>query len=235
MGRAEDVMSDYANIAAALAKFQAEIPTVAKGRTATVETRNGGSYKYTYAGLVEVTEAALPLLAKNGLSFSCCPRRSPSGDYDLIGVLLHESGEYLEGCLPIQGAKAQEIGSSITYNRRYLLGSMTGLITDDDDDGTLANQAPTRRAERSRGMQPDDQWTSTTGERPVLPMLDKTRARMFALFGEHHITDEDEQRRGISAIVGREVESRGSLTEGEAQAVIAVLAARPKPSKEADQ
>jgi hypothetical protein len=89
-----------------------------------------------------------------------------------------------------------------------------------------------RRAERVREPQ-EDQWTAQPGaERPALPMADSTRARMFALFGEHAITDADEQKRGIAAVIGREVESRGSLTEGEAQQVIAVLAARPKPTKE---
>lgn len=86
------------------------------------------------------------------------------------------------------------------------------------------------KAERVTEPQ-DDHWTVEAGaEKPVLPMAAKTRGRMFALFGEHHITDEDEQRRGMSHIIGREVTSRGEVTEGEAQAVIAVLAARPKPA-----
>lgn len=132
------------------------------------------------------------------------------------------------------GDKAAPKAMSVAF-RTALLQALALPTDEPDPDSQTYERENDRRAERSRGMQPDDQWTSTTGERPVLPMLDKTRARMFALFGEHHITDEDEQRRGISAIVGREVESRGSLTEGEAQAVIAVLAARPKPSKEADR
>ncbi len=61
------------------------------------------------------------------------------------------------------------------------------------------------------------------------PMSEKARARMFALFADHHIDDPEQQRRGIAAIIGREITSRGELTEGECQAVIRDLAARPKP------
>jgi hypothetical protein len=59
-----------------------------------------------------------------------------------------------------------------------------------------------------------------------------TLKRIIALLGEHHIDDEAQQRRGIGSIIGREVKSRGDLTEGEAQKVIKDLAARPKPSPE---
>jgi hypothetical protein len=33
------------------------------------------------------------------------------------------------------------VGSALTYARRYLLGCMTGIVTDDDDDGALASRA----------------------------------------------------------------------------------------------
>ena len=55
------------------------------------------------------------------------------------------------------------------------------------------------------------------------PMSDRTRARMFALFAERGITDRDEQVRGIAYVIGRQIESRGELTEDEARAVIARL------------
>ena len=55
------------------------------------------------------------------------------------------------------------------------------------------------------------------------PMTDKTRAHMFALFGERNIEDRDEQIRGISHIIGRQIESRGELTEAEARQVIETL------------
>jgi hypothetical protein len=42
---------------------------------------------------------------------------------------------------------------------------------------------------------------------------------MFALLTERGITDADEQRRGMSNILDRNVESRASLTEDEARRI----------------
>lgn len=141
-------MTEHPNLAAALVAFQTAMPKVHKGKTANVPTKAGGSYSYTYADLADVVEAATPHLTANGLAFTARPRRSEQGDYELAGVLTHTSGEEVEGSLPILGRTAQEIGSSITYGRRYLLGCMTGIVTDDDDDGSTASNTTerTRRA-----------------------------------------------------------------------------------------
>jgi hypothetical protein len=168
-------MADFPNLAAALAAFQAEMPTVTKGKTATVPTKAGGQYTYTYADLADVTQTAMPLLARHGLSFSSQPRRTEQGDYELVGVLLHTSGDRESGSLPLFGRTAQEIGSSLTYGRRYLLGCMTGIVTDDDDDAATASGTSERAR---RGPTPEetqaarfnaakaavkDAWASTHG------------------------------------------------------------------------
>lgn len=142
-------MATHSNLASALVAFQSAMPTVHKGKTANVPTKTGGSYSYTYADLADVVEAATPVLTACGLAFTARPRRTDQGDYELAGVLTHESGEEKEGSLPLMGRTAQEIGSSITYGRRYLLGCMTGLVTDDDDDGAIAPSERTRRSQSS--------------------------------------------------------------------------------------
>lgn len=133
----------FANLATALVSFQSEMPKVAKNKTANVPMKDGGSYRYTYADLPDVSDAALPILTKHGLSFICTPAQTPNG-YELRGVLMHISGESIEGALPLRGNAMQELGSAITYGRRYLLGCMTGVITDDDDDGSIAQAARER-------------------------------------------------------------------------------------------
>lgn len=125
------------NLAKALVAFQKELPKVGKDKSATVPTKSGGSYKYTYADLGSLTHIIVPLLVKHGLSFVTRPRITEGG-YELVGVLTHTSGEFIEGALPIYGRQPQEIGSTITYNRRYLLGCMTGVVTEDDDDANRA-------------------------------------------------------------------------------------------------
>lgn len=135
---------EHASLAAALVAFQSEMPKVAKNKTANVPMKGGGSYHYTYADLPDVSDAALPLLTKHGLSFHCAPGRCEDGSYELRGILRHTSGESDTGSLPLMGRAMQELGSAITYGRRYLLGCMTGVITDDDDDGSIAQAARER-------------------------------------------------------------------------------------------
>jgi hypothetical protein len=126
------------SLAAALVELQKELPTVPKGKTAKVKTKTGADFSYSYADLADVSAAVLPLLTKHGLSFTCLPRRCDDGVYELVGVLLHVGGDSIDGALPIRGGDPQAIGSAITYARRYLLGCLTGVVTDDDDDGAVA-------------------------------------------------------------------------------------------------
>ena len=129
----------HPDLETALAAFQAEMPTVNKGKTA-----DTGKYKYKYADIADVTEAVMPLLSKHGLSFSVTPRAAENG-YEIAGILMHESRSgIVQGALPLFGRTSQEIGSSITYARRYLLGCLTGVVTDEDEDGKAASETSER-------------------------------------------------------------------------------------------
>jgi hypothetical protein len=59
-------------------------------------------------------------------------------------ILLHTTGEYISGILRLKPTKAdpQGLGSCLTYARRYALGAITGLVTEEDDDGNAASAAP---------------------------------------------------------------------------------------------
>lgn len=118
----------------ALVTIQKSLPVVGKTQTARVPTRQGGEYTYTYASLADVTDAAMPLLVAHDIAWVCVPRQAAGGGYELAGTLLHVSGETLEGALPLHGNDPQVIGGAMTYFRRYLLGSMLGIVTDDDPD-----------------------------------------------------------------------------------------------------
>ena len=204
-------MTEHPNLAAALAAFQAEMPVVPKGKTAKVTTKSGGSYSYTYAGLADVTEAAMPLLASHGLSFSCLPRMGERG-FELVGRLLHTSGESVEGALPISGNTPQEMGSSLTYMRRYLLGCITGLVTDDDDDGALASR-PQRKTAAPKAA------ASETGE---LASPAQVKRLNIALREAGHTTDADRYA-WLSAGCRREITSSKQLTKAEASRAIDAL------------
>ncbi len=61
---------------------------------------------------------------------------------------------------------------------------------------------------------------------PQQPITDRTRKHLFALLNDAGITDPDQQRAGMSAVLGREVTSRSTLTEDEGRALIIELEAR---------
>lgn len=221
-------MTDHKNLAEALAAFQAEMPTVPKSKTAKVPTKAGSSYSYSYADLADVTAAAAPLLAKHGLSITCAPRFNPeAGGYELVGTLHHASEQQVEGALPIKGNTPQEWGSSITYARRYLLGSLTGIVTDEDDDGHLASQQAASKQQRRPAPRPAPEPPPEAGP---TPLTDKTRKRLFAMFAQKGI-GEEQQLAGINYRLGTNYTSRSQLTEDDALAVIDYL--RTLPDKEA--
>jgi hypothetical protein len=132
-------------LAAALARVQAELPSVVKAETATIPGKEGRSgYKYSYADLAAVTRAIVPLLGKHGLAWVTKPTLQ-DGRFVLAYRLLHEDGEAEEGVYPLNDrGTPQEIGSAITYARRYALCSVTGVAPDDDDDAAEATGAHQR-------------------------------------------------------------------------------------------
>lgn len=120
---------DLGPLAAALAKAQSEFPAIVRDKE--VDSR---AYKFKYADLSAVISAVRPALAKNGLAFA----QLLDGD-DLVTMLLHESGAVLSGrvALPREGT-VQQLGSAITYLRRYALQAVLGVAAEEDDDGESA-------------------------------------------------------------------------------------------------
>lgn len=124
-------------LASALAAFQASLPAVQKGATGQVP----GKRAYKYADLSDLSAVVLPLLAKQGLSWLTMPTFDDAGRFVLRYELLHTSGESRVGTYPLPTGTAWEVGSSLTYGRRYCLSAVTGVAADEDDDGQAAEQA----------------------------------------------------------------------------------------------
>ena len=127
-------MPEHKNLTAALAAFQAELPDVTKGST-------NPAFKSRYADLADVVKVVLPRLAAHGLAWVTAPDITDHGPV-LRYELRHTSGEAITGAWPLpDGVKAQELGSWITYGRRYTLGAVVGVAPDEDDDGNAASKA----------------------------------------------------------------------------------------------
>ncbi len=134
----QEALVEHKSIASALSAMQGELEAVAKGETAQVKSEKA-TYSYRYADLASITKVVYPLLAKHGLAFTVQPHQGPDG-WQIGARLLHgASGESLEASLPLHGGSdPQRIGSALTYGRRYLLGCLTGVVTDEDDDAQKA-------------------------------------------------------------------------------------------------
>jgi ERF superfamily len=120
-------------LAEALAALQARLPRVAK----TADAQYG-----KYADLTMVSDALLPVMSELGLSFTARPTLSGEARFVLLYSLLHVSGDELTGEYPLPSTGTpQQVGSAITYARRYTLCAVTGLAPGgDDDDGQGAEQ-----------------------------------------------------------------------------------------------
>ena len=120
----------------ALIAAQKEFPTIAKTKTANMQT-----YSYKYADLGDVMDAVLPILHKHGLAL-VQPPLSRDGMVGCKTTLLHESGAFVEmgELLLPSGGTPQNAGSAMTYARRYAACSALGIVADEDVDGAQAPQ-----------------------------------------------------------------------------------------------
>ena len=124
-------------LAEALAKAQGDMKAPPKSKTMKIPGR--GDYKY--ADLADVIEsrrvgAKYGLAITQGMEMRECLL--------LTTMLMHASGEWKAWECPIPGGlKPQELGSYLTYLRRYSESAAWGLAAEDDDDGQRAQDAPT--------------------------------------------------------------------------------------------
>ena len=126
MERSEKINS----LSKALFIFHSEMGKIAK-------TSSNPFFKSKYADLPTILDAINEPLQKAGLVIVSIP----DGE-GLTSILIHsESGEYISANAIMKPVKndPQSIGSAITYQRRYSIGSMLNLNIDNDDDGNLAS------------------------------------------------------------------------------------------------
>lgn len=130
-----------AAIAPAFVKAQAEFQAVGKDKTAKIG--GAANYSYKYADLAAIMEEIRPILGKYKLAVIQTTSQPHDSTMAVTTTVLHESGEWIEGeplILPVDGDRSQSIGSAVTYARRYSMGPLLGIVTDEDDDGAQANR-----------------------------------------------------------------------------------------------
>lgn len=203
------------HLAEALAAFQAEIPRVVKGSKALIAPRDSAAYSYDYADLGAVTENVLPVLGRHGLSFLCKPTwvsKDGGTVFCLIYKLMHTSGEQEVGLWPLPApdrAGPQQLGSAISYARRYAFQAVTGVAPapGEDDDAASAQEGP--RPEAAPNLRHADQGQ---------------KRRIRNRLTEMGIPDEDDIRLGwVSGLLGAHTESLDELSRENAATVLDAL------------
>ncbi len=120
-------------ISAAIVAAQAEIGHALK------DAKNP-HFKSEYATLESVIDTVKPALTKNKLGVIQAPVMIEGNVTALVTRFIHESGQFYEICSPLISIKntMQDLGSAITYQRRYSLASFLG-VAQSDDDGNAAS------------------------------------------------------------------------------------------------
>jgi hypothetical protein len=124
------------NITKKLLVFQQKIETIKKdGKNAFFKKPDGKAS--TYATLPNILAAVKPILSELGLVIT-----QPCDQGVIYTVITDsETGESNSSSLPLPtGLNAQQMGSAITYFRRYTLCSLLSLEIDEDDDGNEASK-----------------------------------------------------------------------------------------------
>jgi hypothetical protein len=122
------------DIAAALAKAQGAMVAAKFDKT-------NPHFKNKYASLAAVIDAIRKPLAENGLSYTQATEIRDGG-FVLVTTLRNASGQWIASEYPLpMGAKPQELGSALTYARRYSLSAIACIAADEDDDAEGARQS----------------------------------------------------------------------------------------------
>lgn len=149
------IKSEHINeLATALVKFQKDMPTIERSKTVSV----GDKFSFDYAPLDQIVEKATPNLTKYGLAVSQLVGEGGS----VTTILMHESGQYIGETVTITPTsdRPQDLGSAITYAKRYSYASILGIVAEDDDDANRAqgNRSYTYTYRKSKQEEEEKPW-----------------------------------------------------------------------------
>lgn len=124
-------------------------------------------FKNNYATLESVIDATKPALIKNKLLVT----QSVTPSNTLVTTLYHESGEYLssEVNLLLSRQDMQQLGSALTYARRYSLAALLNIAQEDDDGNAAAAKPPVAPAKPKEQPQAEVFYTKKFYPNDLIP------------------------------------------------------------------
>ena len=140
---------DVSDLTSALVAFQQAFDKVSLKKDA-----NNPHYNKQYLSLDNLINTVRPLLANAGLTII----QDLAGDY-LTTVIYHISGQFRGSAMSFsptgRGSNAmQDLGSSITYAKRYALGAALSISVDTDDDANSAKVTQEEIKQKPKATQP---------------------------------------------------------------------------------
>lgn len=193
-------------ISKALVEFQSKLTPV-------IKDSDNPFYKSKYASLETIWQAIRGPLAECGLSI-VQPISCDGDKVTLDTILLHTSGEWISGSMPLIPVKCdpQGWGSVITYARRYALSAMIGVVSDEDDDGN-GNNASVVPSQQTKDDLFDEY--AKTNNHPTESMK-ASKNQISALVKIVKCGSEDELRVLAESRLGRKLDSVYDMTFTEA-------------------
>jgi hypothetical protein len=157
----------------ALSKAQAEFPEIQKASEVTVQMKSGRTYNFKYAELPDIIKATRPALTKHGLAL-CSTFQEDSSGLFLCTALLHQEGGRMVSTVKIPPTPGpQELGSMVTYMRRYQYSLLIGVAPEDDHDANNVSTTKTESFTRPQGSpqqaqsRPTQPQPSPGGDQPA--------------------------------------------------------------------
>ena len=184
-------------IGAALAKAQGEIEGAEKSGI-------NPHFRSKYADLASIWAACRAPLAKNEIAVVQMPTQS-----GVTTMMVHGSGQFFASRLEMKAKDdtPQNIGSVITYARRYALAAMTGVAPEDDDGNAASGRDSRQPARESETNAPvvslprsaqhangktdsatkgsiDNMWRQMTDMKSTLNVFAKLKTSICAVLGD---------------------------------------------------
>lgn len=127
-------------LAEALAAAQAKFTNPKKTKTA-----HAGKYSYSFADLADVLDVIRQPMTSAGLAIAQTIETEPS--LHLATTLMHASGQRIVSRYPLKDmGSQQDMGSQITYARRYSICAILGVAAEEDRDAAVGGGAQPQQA-----------------------------------------------------------------------------------------
>lgn len=165
--------------------------------------------KNEYADLSAFIDAVDDALAKHGLTVMQPFCFDEKYGHVIRTELLHVSGESKTSVYPLPGGvKSQDLGSAITYGRRYSISSLLGIApgSHEDDDGEASGEArvpaPVKKAPEAPKVEKPDA-ASWAGKVAKCESPENGKWKLTGVDGEEFVTAKPEHADVGRSVIGK--------------------------------